>query len=265
MFTSQHLYCSISKVNETLPLISGLGLGVEVVLDNAELLWPEIRWEEILAVADVINEYKVETRVHGPFYSLNLGSRDSHVLHYSLGLLSAGLEVSNALGSPLMVFHTGYFPQLNPKSRVKWMGNFLPALQSLIERAQMLEVQLAMENTYEQDISLFDEIFERIQTPILGMCLDTGHAECFGKIKPTLWVTAFRDKICHIHCSDNDGIDDLHWGLGKGIVNFKTLLTPLKLYANEASITYEVSANDIADSKKHLEDILDISEIRSSL
>lgn len=196
---------------------------------------------------------------------MNLGSRDNHVLDYSLNILSAGLEVTKALQAPLMVFHTGFFPQLNPKGRAKWMNVFLPTLNELIAKAQQLEIQLAMENTYEQDLNLFEEIFEQILTPTLGMCFDTGHAVCFGKVEPSLWTKRFRDRICHIHCSDNDGKDDLHWGLGKGVIDFQSLLNPLRAYSNEISMTYEVSANDIADSKNYLENLLDISETRSSL
>lgn len=239
MFDSRHIYCAISDVIGAAPRISELGLGVEVLFDDTAEIYPQVKWENLLAVADVLSDEGLEATVHGPFHGINLGAGDSHVRDFSLKSLFAALEAARTFRSPLMVIHSGYLPQFPPRSREKWINWFCTGLEQLLDRANDLEVRLALENTYEQDTSLFQEIFERFPTPALGMCLDAAHATCYGRIHPTTWSMTFADRICHIHLSDNDGRDDLHWDLGRGVVDARAILAPLARIESTASVTFE--------------------------
>jgi sugar phosphate isomerase/epimerase len=49
----------------------------------------------------------------------------------------------------------------------------------------------------------------------------------------------FAERICHVHLSDNDGRDDLHWDLGRGVVDLRTILTPLARIESSATVTFE--------------------------
>jgi sugar phosphate isomerase/epimerase len=258
MFAPRFIYCEHAEVALYLPHIADLGLGVEVLFETTEDLWPQVRWEDLLELADAIADFGVPTSVHAPFHSLSLGSRDAHIREYSLSVMSAALEFARAVRSPHMVFHTGFLPQYSPKSRTKWLDMFSRGLESLLIRAADLEVRLAMENTYETDPSLFMEIFERFPTPALGMCLDTGHANCFGQVDPVEWPRRFADRIFHIHCSDNDGHDDLHLGLGSGQVDFRALLEPIAGFGGECSVTLEVSGDDAVVSRDYLDNLVNL-------
>jgi sugar phosphate isomerase/epimerase len=256
MFGTRHVYCPLSEIAETLPQVMELNLGLEILVDNTELVWPQIRWEEIFPIADMIADSGVETTLHGPFYNLNLGARDNHIRTYSLKACLAALEVARAFRSSTMVFHTGFLPQYSPKGREMWFNDFVQSMEPLLDQAADLDVRLAMENTYEQDINLFTAIFEHFATSGLGMCLDAGHTTCFGKATPALWSEVFRERICHIHCSDNDGKEDLHWGLGKGVVDFHKILAPLAHYGTMASVTFEIPVEDAAESKIYFENLV---------
>jgi len=248
MFGSRHVYCSIDKLDEALPHLIELKLGVEVVFDTTVDLWPQIRWEDLLRVADRLQDAGVAATVHGPFHGINPGSRDPHVREFSEASLCAAIEVAESLQSPLVVFHTGFAPQLAPKSRVKWMDLFVPALERVLEEGHRRGVLLAMENTYERDPSLFTEIFERVTHPHLQMCLDTGHAQCFGVVDPADWGREFADRICHVHLSDNDGQADLHWSLGRGVVSLESQLKLIAPSRHVVTVTYEVPLEDAAAS-----------------
>lgn len=255
MFGSRYIYCAHSQVAALLPRIATLGLGVEVLFETTEDLWPQVRWENLLDLADAIADAGLEASVHGPFHNLSLGSRDAHIRNYTLDVLTVAMETARAVRSPQVVFHTGFLPQYSAKTRARWMETFSNGLEQLIIRATDLEVRLAMENTYEPDTSLFEEIFERFPTPALGMCLDTGHATCFGQVDPAQWSRRFCDRITHVHCSDNDGHSDLHLALGAGVVNFRALLDPLARSGREPSITFEVSADDAAASRDYFDSL----------
>ena len=253
MFGPKYVYCEHSQVPELVPRLAELGLGVEILFETTEDLWPQVRWENLLDLADAVADAGIEASVHGPFHNLSLGSRDAHIRNYTMDVLTVAMETARAVRSPRLVFHTGYVPQYTPKARARWMEAFSAGLEQLIIRATDLEVRLAMENTYETDTSLFEEIFERFPTPALGMCLDTGHATCFGQVDPGQWSLRFYDRIVHVHCSDNDGHSDLHLALGYGVVNFRALLEPLARVGKEPSITLEVSGDDAAASRDYLE------------
>jgi sugar phosphate isomerase/epimerase len=239
MFDSRHIYCPVQNVIEAAPRISELGLGVEILFDDTAELYPHVKWENLLGLADVLADEGIDATVHGPFHGINLGAGDSHVREFSLQALLSGLEAARTFRSPLMVFHAGYLPQYPPRTREKWMRWFCEGLERLLERAGDLEVRLALENTYEHDTTLFQEIFEHFPTPALGMCLDAAHATCYGRVHPSTWSLTFAERICHVHLSDNDGRDDLHWDLGRGVVDLRTILTPLARIESSATVTFE--------------------------
>lgn len=264
MFGSRYIYCDVPRVVSALPRIAELELGVEILFESGEELWPQVRWENLLDLADAVADAGVEATVHGPFDNLNLGSRDGHIRRYSFEALSAAVEFARAVRSPRMVFHTGYLPQYPPQGRRRWLDIFSQGLSELLEHAADLEIRLAVENTYEPDPSLFEEIFERFPTPALGMCLDTGHAACFGRVEPVVWSRRFADRVCHLHLSDNDGRDDLHLGLGQGVVDFRAVLAPLLRVESALGITLEVSAEDAPASRDYLNNLLQTMSAQES-
>ncbi len=241
MFGSRHIYCPIGSVISSIPRIEELGIGIEVLLDDTSDLWPQVKWENLLEISDALSDSGLEVAVHGPFQSLSIGAPDAVVREYSMAVLMRGLEVARCFRAPTMVFHTGFLPQYPPRTRAKWMNYFSGNLERLLQKANELEVMLALENTYETDTGLFREIFQLFPEPPLGMCLDTSHATCYGKIDPALWTHEFADRICHVHCSDNDGKQDLHMDLGTGKVDFSSILAPLAAIESPASVTFETS------------------------
>ncbi len=192
MFGPRYIYCEQSLVGAKLPQMADLGLGVEVLFESTADLWPQVKWENLLDLADDIAKAGIKASVHGPFHNLNLGARDAHIRSYSLDTLSASLEAARAFRSPQVVFHTGYLPQIPPKARSRWLDTFSESLEQLLARAAELGVRLAMENTYEPDTTLFEEIFERFPSPALGMCLDTGPRDVFRAYRTRGVVAAFR-------------------------------------------------------------------------
>lgn len=250
--TPRCIYIGVSDVVMAIPKVSELGLGIEIVFNTTADLWPKIKWDVLLGLADDLSEAQMPVACHGPFNSLSIASKDEHIAEYSFQSLSAGIEASRVLGSPLMVFHTGFLPQFPPTYRQPWLDKFCLKLTQLLDVAAANGILLAMENTYEPDTTLFEEIFARVQHPFLGMCFDTGHASCFARIPPAKWVEQFSEQIVHLHLSDNDGISDLHWDLGKGVVNVSTLIGPLLARGARPSVTFEVSLDDAQNSNDYL-------------
>jgi len=79
--------------------------------------------------------------------------------------------------------------------------------------------------------------------PALRFHLDVGHAVLRGNKFKQL-VGAFKDKLVHVHISDNRTRDDDHMPIGAGNINWPEVIQGLKGIGYDATITLEVFAAD---------------------
>ncbi len=80
----------------------------------------------------------------------------------------------------------------------------------------------------------------------IGLVLDIGHANLNHQIQE--FIAKFSNKIVHMHVSDNDGVQDIHLGLGYGTVNWKTVAEAIKKIGYSGVI--------ILESVEHVEESL---------
>jgi sugar phosphate isomerase/epimerase len=243
-------YCAFANAEERLARLQELGVGIEVMLDDSQFLWPDIRWEEVLGLADRLAEVGTPVVLHGPFNNLNLGARDEHIRQYSRELMLRGFRVARTLGAPQMVIHLGYLPQFSPEAAEAWWRSFAESLPIMLTEARSSGVMLLVENTYESEPSLFEKIFEQFDTPALGMCLDIGHAHCYSSVPVEEWVHRFRYQIRHLHLSDNDGKSDRHWTLGTGTLKSSPAFEFFARQEERPTVTLEVPFDTLEESLK---------------
>jgi len=241
-------YCELTQADERLGRLKDLGVGVEVMLDDSRVLWPDMAWEEILGLADRLAETGVPALLHGPFHNLNLGARDEHIRLYSRDLMFRGFRVARTLGSQQMVIHLGFLPQYPPETAEAWWQHFSDTLPAVLAEARESSVALLLENTYESEPTLFERIFDQFASGELGMCLDVGHAHCYSSVPVLQWAERLRESIRHLHLSDNDGKTDRHWALGKGIVKALPILEVFARQGEYPTITLEVPFDSLDES-----------------
>ncbi len=241
-------YCRFHKAEEQLSRLSELGIGIELMLEDTRILWPDIVLGDILPVVDLLKDAGVPARLHGPFQNLTLGAKDEHIRHYSRDVILRGFQVARMVGSPFMVMHSGYLPQYSPVSAKGWWKCFSEEFPRVLTEAQECGVMLLVENTYESDPSFFERLFETYENPALGMCLDVGHAHCYSDVPPKEWAERFRERIKHLHLSDNDGETDRHWALGTGTVDVASALEVFAHLDERPTITFEVPFDTLEES-----------------
>jgi len=117
-------------------------------------------------------------------------------------------------------------------------------LHRLQEEANEYGVMLCLENT-EEGINTFQNIFNIL--PDLRFCLDIGHANLFSN-DPVEFVTAFGDRLGHVHIHDNNGGDsedfDIHLSPGEGSIDFERVFKALKSVDYHETMTLELTPND---------------------
>ncbi|MGL4911425.1 MAG: sugar phosphate isomerase/epimerase family protein [Romboutsia sp.] len=129
----------------------------------------------------------------------------------------------------------------------------------LNEVGNNIDTNIYIENTYSKGgdfsnvgniVSDFEYIFNKIDKNNLGFCYDTGH----NLLDSDEYITKLKNKIKLVHLSDNDGIDDIHIGIGKGILSKEHIKEVLEL--NSCYLILEIDYKHIEDSIKKLEDII---------
>ena len=162
--------------------------------------------------------------VHAPWAGINIATPDPVLRRTVLKRLEKSVVYAGQLGCRLWIFHPGSRTGLShfyPKK--DWKLN-LESVRTLLRIARREDVDVAIENTPEPFPSLmkgvddFHRFYEELNDD-LGMVLDVAHANLNRQIQD--FLTQFSKKIVHIHVSDNDGISDLHLGIGYGNVDWK--------------------------------------------
>ncbi len=107
----------------------------------------------------------------------------------------------------------------------------MDSVRTLLKIARKEGVEIAIENVPEpfpfvmkntRDFSRFcNEIDDD-----LGIVLDVAHANLNHQIQD--FIREFPEKIVHIHVSDNDGVRDLHLGIGHGTIDWETFAKEIK-------------------------------------
>lgn len=133
------------------------------------------------------------------------------------------LDVACVLGARLLVIHAGH--QVKPVERAEAERRAAAGAAQLLAEAERRGVMLAVENlppgyAYSDARSLA-RLIDDLNHPLLGACLDTGHAHMQGLV-----VEAARQlgrRIVAMHAHDNAGTEDQHLMPGRGTVPWSEL------------------------------------------
>lgn len=136
-----------------------------------------------------------------------------------------------------------------PDRRTEPFFPFLKALDEIEPLLRNTPVRLALENHYGnwiQFIQDYEHIFDYMQSPQVGVTLDTGHFTACG-VDPADVARRLQDKIVHVHIKDHVGRQSVP--LGTGQTNNLGLVRVLKEmnYAGYLSQEIECGRGEEAD------------------
>lgn len=127
-----------------------------------------------------------------------------------------------------VVHISGVINENEKKDRIKI---FTDSLSRILPVAEKTGIKIAIENiaSSQNVIGTAEEIMdiiEKFNSPYLGVCFDTGHANLTGRFKEEFLI--LKDKILTLHIHDNDGERDLHLPPIMGVIDWKWLVKELK-------------------------------------
>jgi len=130
------------------------------------------------------------------------------------------------------------------------------SFKSILDEAKKFELEVVVENVPGafSNPEVIKQIFDRVDE--LGFHLDVAHAS-IGKDNTRQLLSAFRERLRHIHLSDNRLREDDHMPIGAGNIRWEQVISLIKAANYDSSFTLEVFSPDrryaIASREKLLE------------
>jgi len=207
--------------------------------------------QEFAAVARSLQQADLSCTMHAPFADLAPGGADPEILRATRYKLEKILELIELFEPKVIVCHLGYEDNKHSFDYPGWIERAAETWRRLAEPADAAGVRLVLENTYETDPATHLEIFNRLNPPDVGFCLDVGHTVAFAGNSWRDWLPALSPWLGHLHLHDNHGDGDRHLPVGAGRFDFAGLFDYLR--RNDLHPTMTLEAFSEEDLVKSLE------------
>jgi sugar phosphate isomerase/epimerase len=194
--------------------------------------WPVAAKE----IAGVIEDAGLRVVGHTAFY-LPIASPFPALRAAARGLLVSVFDAFAEIGATYVNVHPDPVTRSFPHSEV--IAGNADAMAELAEAAAARGLTLMVENlgrTFGRPADLAPLLDAHAA---LRFHLDVGHAHLSGDTRTEL-LSAFGDRLAHVHVSDNFGLEDLHLPLGAGSIAWADVVADLHRVGYSGTVTLEV-------------------------
>jgi sugar phosphate isomerase/epimerase len=178
-------------------------------------------------------------------YYLPLASPFETLRKAALKEMGSTLEVFAELGASKVTVHPDKSIPFALGSKGVWEKN-VESLEAIESMAAPLGIQILLENM-DRTFNTVDQIRDALlRMPGLGFHLDVAHANLnVEKNRTEEFLKAFRDRLVHVHLSDNFGkSEDLHLPLRAGTIPWPKIIGLLTKSGYDGTITLEIFSPD---------------------
>lgn len=200
----------------------------EIIEEGFHFLNPK----RIKMLKDAASTSKTSFTVHAPFAGINLASPEP-LQSVILDFMDKSLERAHALEAEIYVIHPGllspftvHFPEIAWESlitSIKHLAKFSEKLGSPKITVENMAPPYPFLVSECQDV---ERLFQELENFDVSLCLDIGHAQKSGGVKP--FLKKLEGYIAHVHAHDNIGDRDAHLQIGKGVVDWQFVVRSLE-------------------------------------
>lgn len=115
------------------------------------------------------------------------------------------------------------------------------SLEELLPEFERCGARLAIENLPGDTGEVMDEILRRFNTPVLGICFDSGHANMSASTGGFAQIERHKNRLYATHLHDNDGNRDLHQPPFYGTVPWKKVTQIIRSSSYREPLSFEFS------------------------
>ncbi len=213
-------------------------------LEIASFAFPDVldnNWSSILEQykKDLIG-FTGTISMHGVFKDLYLNSGDKEVRNIAEKRILHNLEIASELNTKFIVFHTNFIPIITHESyRIQWVKSHARFWKRVIKE---YDITIVLENMWDPDPSMLKRLVDRVQSPFLKICFDTGHWNIFSKVSLNEWFSVLKDDIVYVHVNDNKGEIDNELIPGQGTIDWGNFNDLIRINNMEPEIIIEVGS-----------------------
>lgn len=190
-------------------------------------------------IREKLTQKGLSLTMHGPYLELNPGSMNEDTRLKTAEMYRHAFRAAGILKPRTMVLHAGYSEKKYKGDKDLWMAQSMKTWPEFVLEAERTGVVIAIEHVFEKEPSTLKALLEKISSPNVGACVDTGHIHAFSGSDMEAWLSALGPWVKEVHLHDNSGEHDEHLPLGEGIIDFQRFFTLLKKYASEPVYTIE--------------------------
>ncbi len=229
---------------------------------------PKADFKTIQSMSSSIKTFLEDNRMglicHLPTF-VSIGDLSRLIREASLQEIICSMEVAKELGVKKATLHPPYHQGLSKFAPELFKAACIESLSKIAQKAYDLDLKICVENLFSgnysvTDVDLFHDLFQEF--PLFGLTLDIGHANIGqGGLRPTIaFIEQFKERLCHVHVSDNFGKQDNHLPIGAGTINFQEITKALISSKYDDTVTLEIFSKDkeyLKLSKQKVEEMLD--------
>lgn len=229
---------SIDTFDEYSKFAKDNDLGFEIV----DFAFPDVlseRYENVLKKYEEKQDKSKLLSAHGAFFDLYINSPDFAVKDVARKRIIQNLETAQKLGLKFVVFHTNCLPMMG---REAYYDNLVKEhVVFWKEMVEKFDVTILLENMWDKTPKYIARVIERVDSPKIGVCLDTGHHNVFSEAPLEEWFSHLGKYTPYLHLTDNKGDYDAELVLGEGTIDWKKFSELVKQYCNSPYVVIEVA------------------------
>jgi sugar phosphate isomerase/epimerase len=178
--------------------------------------------------ADRLADRGLSVTFHAPFLDLRPGAIDPKIRQVSVERLRRAFEMIPWFLPLSIVCHPAFDEKYYISCEESWTDNSIETWKRLLGYCEGTRTIIALENVYERGPEQIRLLLDRLPSPQVRFCFDTGHANAFGKATYGEWMESLGDRLGEIHIHDNNGAADEHLPVGDGNFPFRELLETVR-------------------------------------
>lgn len=216
-----------------------LGLGLEV----EEYLWMYTEKEVAYrrkSVAEMMSGFS-RFSFHGTAVSRDVVGINNLSDDRLLSIYDESYLYARFHGIDKIVYHSNYLATMQTPG--VWVSRRAAFWKEFL-RDKPASLHVYIENFIDDTPDLLAQLCDMTDDPRLRICLDVGHASANSSIDLSEWIDQLGKRIGHVHLHNNDGLEDRHWPLGRGVLNIAGILEALLDKADAPTFVLECSLEE---------------------
>lgn len=213
---------SLKPIEKILPKIAENFEMWEIVAERFHYL-PEIKYK----LKELLQSYNIDISIHAPLSDINIGSINPFIRKQSVREIAKSIESANFLDVELVTFHPAHLSPLGIDIPEVVRELNIESVKQLSKIGKDYGVELAIENMPKMLWTTFyspKDLIDALAETDVKICFDLGHANISKNINEFL---KYSKLFINVHLHDNLGKSDPHLTLGKGNIDFKSVLKKL--------------------------------------